>query len=103
MICSGMAIELAMSLMNDALNDKEVPHQIRGSLLTYSMQQFSHGCNKNCVACSEGVINDYKNNRDNFIVNIMNDPYYIEKISGVEELIKQVKLDDICNGDKDDF
>ena len=103
MICSGMAIELAMSLMNDALNDKEVPHQIRGSLLNYSMQQFSHGCNKNCVACSEGVVGDYLNNREKFLINIMNDPYYIEKISGVEDLIKDVKLDEIVNADADDF
>lgn len=103
MICSGMAIELAMSLMNDALNDKDVPHQIRGSLLNYSLQQFSHGCNKNCVACSEGVIGDYLNNREKFLLNIMNDPYYIEKISGVEALIKDVKLNDIVNADADDF
>ena len=67
------------------------------------MQQFSHGCNKNCVACSEGVVGDYLNNREKFLINIMNDPYYIEKISGVEDLIKDVKLDEIVNADADDF
>jgi hypothetical protein len=33
----------------------------------------------------------------------MNDPYYIEKICGVETLINQINLNDIQIADNDDF
>lgn len=105
MISSGLAIELAMSVMNATLNENDtiqtVPHQIRGCLLNYSTQILRHECNKNCVACSDRVVNEYLNNREKFLIDIMNDPYYIEKISGVADLIKDIKLD--CGGDDDDF
>ena len=45
MICSGLACELAMSCCNNALNrgdkDDDIPHQLRGNLINYEMQQFN--------------------------------------------------------------
>jgi hypothetical protein len=52
-----------------------------------------------CVACSEYVLNEYKNNRDEFFIKIMNNPYYLENICGVDKLINEINLDEIEVGD----
>jgi ubiquitin-like modifier-activating enzyme ATG7 len=103
MICSGMALELAMSCLNSPLNkglDEEcVPHQIRGNLIDFDIHQFRFNYNKNCVACSDNMMKEYKENREKFIINVMNDPYYIEKTCGVHDLLKEIKIEDTNDGD----
>ena len=105
MICSGLATELAMSCCNSALNngdkDEDIPHQLRGNLLNYEMNHYNFKYNTTCVACSDNIIKNYKEHREEFAVNVMNDPYYIEKTCGVHELIKDLKIED--DNDKDDF
>ena len=105
MICSGLATELAMSCGNSALNksDKEedIPHQLRGNLINYEMQHFNFKYNTNCVACSDNIVKTYKEDRLNFAIGVMNDPYYIEKTCGIHELIEKIKIEN--DNDKDDF
>ena len=105
MICSGLATELAMSCGNSALNksDKEedIPHQLRGNLINYEMQHFNFKYNTNCVACSDNIVKTYKEDRLNFAIGVMNDPYYIEKTCGIHELIQKIKIEN--DNDKDDF
>ena len=105
MICSGLATELAMSCGNSALNksDKEedIPHQLRGNLINYEMQHFNFKYNTNCVACSDNIVKTYKEDRINFAIGVMNDPYYIEKTCGIHELIQKIKIEN--DNDKDDF
>jgi hypothetical protein len=43
---------------------------------------------------------EYKNNRDEFLIQVMNNPSYIEGTSGINKLIEDIKLDDI---DLDEF
>jgi hypothetical protein len=103
MICSGMALELAMSCLNNPLNkgmdDEYVPHQLIGNVIDFDIHQFRFNYNKNCVACSDNMMKEYKENRETFIINVMNDPYYIEKTCGVHELLKEVKIEDTNDGD----
>ena len=105
MICSGLATELAMGCGNSALNksDKEedIPHQLRGNLINYEMQHFNFKYNTNCVACSDNIVKTYKEDRLNFAIGVMNDPYYIEKTCGIHELIQKIKIEN--DNDKDDF
>jgi len=105
MICSGLATELAMSCGNSALNksDKEedIPHQLRGNLINYEIQHFNFKYNTNCVACSDNIVKTYKQDRLNFAIGVMNDPYYIEKTCGIHELIQKIKIEN--DNDKDDF
>ena len=105
MICSGLACELAMSCCNSALNkgekDEDIPHQLRGNLYNYEMNHFNFKYNTTCVACSDNIVKNYLEHREEFSVNVMNDPYYVEKTCGVHELIKDIKLED--DDDKDDF
>ena len=104
MICSGLACELAMSCRNSALNkgenDKDIPHQLRGNLINYEINHYNFKYNTTCVACSDNIIKNYKEHREEFAVSVMNDPYYVEKTCGVHQLIKDMKFDD---NDKDDF
>ena len=103
MLCSGMALELAMSYLNSPLNkgsdDADVPHQIRGNLIEFAVHQYRFNYNKNCVACSDNMMKEYKENRENFTLNVMNDPYYIEKTCGVHELINDIKIEETNEGD----
>ena len=96
MICSGLATELAMSVVNSALNkgekDEDIPHQLRGNLLNYEMNHYHFKYNTTCVACSDNIIKSYKERREEFAINVMNDPYYVEKTCGVHELIKNIKM-----------
>ena len=105
MICSGLACELAMSCCNNALNrgdkDDDIPHQLRGNLINYEMQQFNFIYNTNCVACSDNIVKRYKEDREGFALGVMNDPYFIEKTCGIHELIKNIKIDK--DDDTDDF
>jgi ubiquitin-like modifier-activating enzyme ATG7 len=105
MICSGLACELAMSCGNKALNkgdkDEDIPHQLRGNLYNYEINHFHFKYNTTCVACSDNIVKNYKEHREEFAVNVMNDQYYVEKTCGVHELIKNMKLDD--DNDQDDF
>ena len=105
MICSGLATELAMSCCNSALNngdkDEDIPHQLRGNLLNYEINHFNFKYNTTCVACSDNIIKNYLEKREEFAVNVMNDPYYIEKTCGVHDLIKDFKYED--DNDQDDF
>jgi len=103
MICSGLATELAMSVVNSALNkgekDEDIPHQLRGNLLNYEMNHYHFKYNTTCVACSDNIIKSYKERREEFAINVMNDPYYVEKTCGVHELIKNIKIEDENDGD----
>lgn len=105
MICSGLACELAMSCGNSALNkgesDDDIPHQLRGNLLNYEINHYHFKYNTTCVACSDNMVKNYKEHREEFAVSVMNDPYYVEKTCGVHELIKDMKFDN--DNDQDDF
>ena len=51
------------------------------------------------MACSEYVQVEYNDNREKFLISVMNDPYYIENICGVEKIINDIDLRDIDLGD----
>ena len=105
MICSGLATELSMSCYNSALNngekDEDIPHQLRCNLLNYEIQHFYFKYDTTCVACSDNIVQNYLEYREDFAVNVMNDQYYIEKTCGFHELIKDLKIED--ESDQDDF
>ncbi len=65
------------------------------------MQHFDFKYNTTCVACSDNIIKNYVEHREEFAVNVMNDQYYIEKTCGVHELIKDFKIEN--DNDQDDF
>lgn len=129
-IASGLAVELLVALLQHpkgieagALmgnnretinsNDAElagllggVPHTIRGSLWNYDMQLTITHRFTSCTACSLPVITEYKNRGFAFVLDTCNVPNYLEKLSGLEQLLKRPDLDELCytfdNLDDDD-
>lgn len=100
LICSGIAAEMAMSLLqSDNSVGSFIPHSVRGNLSDYNFTCLTNLCFSNCVACSKHVQNEYISRRSEFLIKVMNDPYYIENICGVEKLMSEVNLNDI----EDDF
>lgn len=73
-----------------------VPHTIRGSLWSYDTQLTITHRFTSCTACSAAVINEYKTRRLDFVLDACNTPNYLEKLSGLEELLKRPDLDELC-------
>lgn len=63
-----------------------VPHQIRGFLATFenlTVTGKSYSC---CSACSETVVNEYKKYGWDFVRKALNQPGYVEELSGLKEV-----------------
>lgn len=84
-----------------------IPHQIRGSLVSYTMMtpavpSFSH-----CTGCAEAVIEAYQKDRNEFIFKVCEsiDGSYLENVSGLAQFRSRAaeKLVDAGDWDNDDF
>ncbi|XP_076236953.1 autophagy-related 7 isoform X2 [Calliopsis andreniformis] len=73
-----------------------VPHTIRGSLWNYDMQLTITHRFTSCTACSVPIITEYKNCGLSFVLNACNIPNYLEKLSGLEQILKRPDLDELC-------
>jgi ubiquitin-like modifier-activating enzyme ATG7 len=62
-----------------------IPHQIRGSLISYSMMTPTVPAFKHCTACSAPIIDAYTNNKIDFVFQTCqsSDSSYLEDISGL--------------------
>ncbi|KAJ5097560.1 Ubiquitin-like modifier-activating enzyme atg7 [Penicillium angulare] len=63
-----------------------VPHQIRGFLSTFeniTITGQSYSC---CSACSEKVTDTYKEQGWDFVRRVLNEPGYVEELSGLKEV-----------------
>ncbi|KAK2580514.1 hypothetical protein KPH14_006249 [Odynerus spinipes] len=121
-IAAGLAVELMVAItqhphglkakalmaeirdnVNSSIKDNElegllggVPHTIRGSLWGYeSYLTITHRF-ASCTACSIPLIREYKKRGFDFILDACNIPNYLEKLSGLEELLKRPGLDELC-------
>ncbi|XP_031846496.1 autophagy-related 7 isoform X2 [Nomia melanderi] len=132
-IAAGLAVELLVGLLqhpqgiearalmgrnreNISTNDTDfagllggVPHTVRGSLWNYDMQLTITHRFTACTACSAPVIAEYKNRGLSFVMDACNVPNYLEKLSGLEQILKRTDLDELCyaldnlsDGDEDD-
>lgn len=62
-----------------------LPHSVRGYLTNYShilpaTERFSQ-----CIACSDHVLNEYRDNGNEFLLRVFDSAEYLEKITGLEE------------------
>ncbi|RHZ49892.1 putative autophagy ubiquitin-activating enzyme ApgG [Aspergillus thermomutatus] len=112
-IASALLVELLISLLQHpqgaaapaaSPNDDRgphplglVPHQIRGFLSSFeniSVIGRSYDC---CSACSINVINAYNEQGWDFVVKALNEPGYVEELSGLKEVQARAEatIDDI--------
>lgn len=104
-IASAMAVELMVSLLHhpdgmrasapkSGLNqfsptvDSEsplgvIPHQIRGSLVSYTMMTPTVPAFTCCTACSSAVVQAYRNDKCGTVLQACNDGEYLERLSGL--------------------
>lgn len=102
-IASALLVELLVSILqhpqgaaapapltqNDDRGDHPlglVPHQIRGFLATFeniTVTGRSYGC---CSACSDKVTKAYREEGWDFVLKALNNPGYVEELSGLKEV-----------------
>lgn len=109
-IASSLAVELLVGILHhpDGINapgeisssivgssDRPLgilPHQIRGSLSQFSQLTLLGYSSKSCTACSDAVVSEYRRRGMDFILQAINQPTYLEDLTGLTELMKSVNL-----------
>jgi ubiquitin-like modifier-activating enzyme ATG7 len=89
----------------------DLPHSIRGFLDNFSQLCILCPAFPNCVACSDSVLQAYmdESRRQGFLLQVFNDPFFLEELTGLQELknaIDDIDLDfdeEGENSDSDDF
>jgi ubiquitin-like modifier-activating enzyme ATG7 len=68
-----------------------VPHQIRGFLAQFSnMLLVGHGYDK-CTACSDSILEEYRNSGNEFLIQGLKDPSVLERVAGLEKMKQDVQ------------
>ena len=113
-IASGFAVELMVAILHSdkglrhpAPNSDDddvnpIPHQLRGSVQTFSQITPSTPNFSCCTACSFPIIEAYRLQGTNFIGNVCNDPSLLLTISGIDKLTSKINLE-LCIDSDDDF
>ena len=55
-----------------------------------------------CIGCSRQVIEEYKANKEEFILKACNKPDYLEDLTGITKMIEKINIDDIECFDMDE-
>ncbi|CAH2049281.1 unnamed protein product, partial [Iphiclides podalirius] len=63
-----------------------VPHSIRGFLHSFQTIMPTYAKFKQCIACSDVIINKYRDDGVKFLMEVFNSGKYLEQLSGLEEL-----------------
>lgn len=72
-----------------------VPHTIRGSLWNHETRLTITHRFPSCTACSNSVTNEYRSRGASFILDACNQPNYLERLTGLEDLLKRPDLDEV--------
>lgn len=84
-----------------------IPHQIRGFLGTFESLKISGTSYSSCSACSSAVRKEWSENGWEFVKKALNDPMYVEELSGLAEIKRQTEQLDLgvsdWSGTDDDF
>ncbi|OXU18166.1 hypothetical protein TSAR_010328 [Trichomalopsis sarcophagae] len=73
-----------------------VPHTVRGSLWSHETRLTITHRFPSCTACSLPVINEYRARGADFVLDACNQPNYLERLAGLEDLLKRPDLDELC-------
>ncbi|XP_051224914.1 ubiquitin-like modifier-activating enzyme atg7 [Lolium perenne] len=65
-----------------------LPHQIRGSLSSYNLLTLLGYSSSCCIACSDVVLSEYRSRGMDFVMQVINEPTYLEDLTGLTELMK---------------
>lgn len=74
-----------------------VPHTIRGSLWNHEMLLTVTHRFPSCTACSAPIIAEYRERGTDFVLDACNQPNYLERLSGLDDLLKRPDLDEVLS------
>jgi hypothetical protein len=86
---SRSSIEVGIGLLGG------VPHTVRGSLWSYDSRLTVTHRFPSCTACSEPIVAEYRKRGCDFVLDSCNQPNYLERLSGLEEMLKGSELDEV--------
>ena len=91
MVASALACELFISILHHPLGALApagsqcalgtIPHQLRGFLSQWNLLQLTGEAYSHCVACSKYVVDEYKERGFEFLLEVFNNPSYLEQLS----------------------
>ena len=86
---------------NSSSLDKKVsklgalPHQVRGFFSSFGNVLVQGPAFEQCTACSFRVVTKVKEEGFPTLLRVFNEPDYLEKLAGLDQLQKEVDLDDL--------
>ncbi|PUZ55836.1 hypothetical protein GQ55_5G243900 [Panicum hallii var. hallii] len=82
-----------------------LPHQMRGSLSQYNLLTLLGYSSSNCTACSNVVLSEYRRRGMDFLMQVINEPTYLEDLTGLTDLMKSAACSQVewVETDEDDF
>ncbi|KAL6842790.1 hypothetical protein ACP4OV_027634 [Aristida adscensionis] len=79
-----------------------LPHQIRGSLSQYNLMTLLGYSSSNCTACSSAVLSEYRSRGMDFVMQVINEPTYLEDLTGLTDLMKSAAYSQVDWVDESD-
>ncbi|KAF8696902.1 hypothetical protein HU200_036544 [Digitaria exilis] len=72
-----------------------LPHQMRGSLSQYNLLTLLGYSSSNCTACSNVVLSEYRRRGMDFVMQVINEPTYLEDLTGLTDLMKSAAYSEV--------
>lgn len=72
-----------------------IPHSIRGFLSTYSIVLPAVEKYKQCVACSNVILEEYEKKGFEFLLKVFNSSKHLEELSGLKQLYDQIDQEQV--------
>ncbi|XP_063627187.1 ubiquitin-like modifier-activating enzyme ATG7 [Cydia splendana] len=79
-----------------------IPHSIRGFLHSYRTVAPTCAKFKNCIACSDLVLEKYRTEGEDFVFKVLNSGSYLEEVTGLTELQLTAEMTDILTFSDED-
>ena len=67
----------------------KLPHHIRGNMSDFETHLFYGRAFDKCVACSDYILKEYSENRDEFMLKVLNDPSFIHEVVQLKEELEE--------------
>ena len=68
-----------------------VPHQIRGSVSSFSNLEITGRAYARCTACSRVIVDTYLRDGEAFLSKVWNEPGYLEEITGLRRMREETE------------
>ncbi|ELP85409.1 autophagy protein, putative, partial [Entamoeba invadens IP1] len=92
-VAAAMAVEMMVGILHHPLKNKapssgngHIPHQLRGFLNTWNIEEGVGCAYSKCIACSKKIVEEYKQRGSDMVLEAINCPKSLEVIAGIPEV-----------------